>query len=549
MSSGKVIKPLFFAALFICIALLSACGAIVDTKFTADMNFKGERIITVTLARNDFEQYAGGGVKAIEEVIIKYLPAQMTYDISLGEDALVCLFTVPFDGIDDYRTKIDQIFAADPSNAVQPVIEYKNSATAFKSGVSLDESFTSLDLLGWLKYGLRAEGLIKRSEVEWFEIGKNEIIFDDKDYECYTSHLAFDEAQRNYVYAIDVTTRLLADGAYNREIKFACTGRSLEELREYGFDIDAYFNSLLVDGCILNVTGDSSKAYIIEMNGFTMEQIISATNKIMMNDKTEFVVSVLPSELDGDEILIDVYERIDASYYVEPYFINFNTNYNIGIYHSTRLNATGEVPTVSSFTFRPEFLRTGAVTALDGTKLDFALELYFKSNVLPLTRKILMDRALNSMPADAAITEQENGDLTVYTVTFGSEPRKIAADYNAFMYNLTGEKTTCYIAFSETLTNNPLKKAALYEITVDGATSYRTAYGANVAGIIGVMLLIAATLALIAALLGCTADKSKLSLLFAAMFFLIAITAIMFVGEQAGYHYPRSVQERIIIHA
>ena len=128
----KVKKLLLAAALICCAVIFASCGATVDTEFTADSNFAGTRVITLTLSNSDLSEYVPGGKASIEATIKKYMPDCLSYTITEGDDNLVCKFTLAFTGIDDYKAKVAKVLAAEKDDPITGEIEYENIGSPFK---------------------------------------------------------------------------------------------------------------------------------------------------------------------------------------------------------------------------------------------------------------------------------------------------------------------------------------------------------------------------------------------------------------------------------
>ena len=127
----KVKHLLLAAALICCAVIFASCGATVDTEFTADSNFAGSRVITLTLSNSDLSDYVTGGKESLETTIKNYIPDCLSYTITQDDSNLVCKFTLAFTGIDDYKAKVGKVLAAEKDEPVTPQIDYEKIARAY----------------------------------------------------------------------------------------------------------------------------------------------------------------------------------------------------------------------------------------------------------------------------------------------------------------------------------------------------------------------------------------------------------------------------------
>ncbi|MBQ6569734.1 MAG: hypothetical protein IJL87_05715 [Clostridia bacterium] len=142
------------AALF----LLASCD--IKTTVTADKNFCGERVMEVTVLKNEIEsEYVFGTPADVEKVLRKEMPEELTMDVKAGKNgSYTYTFTMEFENYDDYLTKVTNLLGEEPE------VKYNYSGTPFSRGFMLKEDFSSADLLGWAKNALIQSGIFKRFE-------------------------------------------------------------------------------------------------------------------------------------------------------------------------------------------------------------------------------------------------------------------------------------------------------------------------------------------------------------------------------------------------
>jgi hypothetical protein len=158
------------------VVTLSACGARIDTVMHVNADGSGQRVITLTLPASDVQNLKGGAA-AVDASVRTHLPPQMTFSgITTGADgALTATLTVSFTSPDDYVAKASSLLST-RSTAVTPP-KFAVSDSELVRGVSIDESFASSDLIGWLFDGLQKDGVVSISSGSMWELGSTTLDF------------------------------------------------------------------------------------------------------------------------------------------------------------------------------------------------------------------------------------------------------------------------------------------------------------------------------------------------------------------------------------
>ena len=164
-------------ALLLCgVVVLSACGARIDTVMHVKSDGSGQRVISLTLPASDVQNLKGGP-EAVDASVRAHLPDQMTYSgITKGTDgALTATLTVSFTSTADYMAKVKALLTTRNPDLAPPTFTVSNSELV--RGVSIDESFASSDLIGWLFDGLQKDGVVSASSGSMWELGSTTLDF------------------------------------------------------------------------------------------------------------------------------------------------------------------------------------------------------------------------------------------------------------------------------------------------------------------------------------------------------------------------------------
>ncbi|MBR4111404.1 MAG: hypothetical protein IKK53_00065 [Ruminiclostridium sp.] len=484
----KVKKLLLAAALICCAVIFASCGATVDTEFTADSNFAGTRVITLTLSNSDLSEYVPGGKASIEATIKKYMPDCLSYTITEGDDNFVCKFTLAFTGIDDYKAKVAKVLAAEKDDPITGEIEYENIGSPFKASLKLNENFSSMDLIGWLRYGLQQDGVVTENDTSnWFENGNTKVTIGGTEYRSY-NNISVDESVYNTPDEIIVKTYFLTNGNFDRTVDFYFNNDTLTSLSEQGVNVENHFKESAPAATVEKTTNDYQTIYHVGLTGLTAEQIVAETGKIFHSEDIIFSASITPDVNVARRMLINIEEKLDGSYYLRRdrdldsiYFLYngaepSNTNRVAFGHHSendmrgysyTPAYAEGDTA-CSSFVWDVEFESAGAVLDFAGSNVNFDVKMYAASDMLPAAKQILNDALNEAVPEGAKLSTAEEDGMTVYTVDFGTKsPEDEAALYREFIYNYTGEKIKCEFELTDGVGKSPFKTVTSYSAVVE----------------------------------------------------------------------------------
>ncbi len=484
----KLRKLLLAAALFCCVLVIASCGATVDTEFTADSNFNGTRVITLTLDNSDLSEYVPGGKDSIDITIKKYMPDCLTYTLTEGDDALVCKFTLAFTGIDDYRTKAAKILAAEVDEPVTPEIEYESIGSPFKSSLKFKENFSSMDLIGWLRYGLQKDEVVTReSTSDWFESGDTKVTIAGTDYSAY-SNISVDNSVYNTPDSVLVKTYFLTSGNFDRTIEFCFSNDTLTKLSEQNVNVEEYFKGIVTASTTEKLVQDYQTTYYVKMKDMTADQIAAETAKVLQSENVSFGSSLKPDVNVDRRLLINVSEKLDGAYYLRNdrnlssiYFLyngaepSDSSAVSFGYYNDNDLRGYSYIPSYveaetaeSSFIWDVDFEKAGAYLDIAGNKVNLDIKMFASSDMLETAKQILDDSLTAALPEGVKLETKDEDGMTVYTVDLGTkEAEEEASTYREFVYNYTGEKAECKFETEKSSSTSPFKTITSYSTVID----------------------------------------------------------------------------------
>lgn len=163
------------------VLMLAACTGRVDTELRINADGSGVRTLSVSLERTG----AAGGrqldVDDVETVILSSLPDGMEY---VGRNAASdgsprFTFRIPFDSTRQYEQRVAEILEAGEVPDDRRGLELEQGSGPLRSGLRIDERFTSTDLLAWLITALIADGTVPADRADdLLESGPTRIVVD-----------------------------------------------------------------------------------------------------------------------------------------------------------------------------------------------------------------------------------------------------------------------------------------------------------------------------------------------------------------------------------
>ncbi|MBD5116332.1 MAG: hypothetical protein HDT48_02310 [Ruminococcaceae bacterium] len=478
----KYIAVIITAALCL---VLAGCGATVDTSFSADSDFSGKRVMTLTLSESDLKQYIKGGAAAIESTVKKYKPDALSYTSKNSGGSLVYEFTLDFNGIEDYRSKVEAVFNANPDNKVQYKIEFENVDSPFKSSLAFNENFTSIDMLGWLTYGLQKESVVDYSSTDsWYETGSSKLVIGGKEYSA-SSRLSMSDSESNCADEVKVETHFKTSGKAERIFTFVFSQETIGALEEKGTNLHDYLLSL-TDGAALTETEDDygRVTYKLELGELSPEEISAKTAQILLDDSISFGISAAAVPASNGEMKITVSEKINASAYLKwssgylecTYFMPDGTEVSSDspVYMNRRMDADGNTyfsyypedeASELVFAWTPRFEKYAVDMRLSGDTLDLSLKMSVSDTMNETAQSILKEKLENSVAEGMKLSDFSEDGFKGYEVKFDS--KDAAESYKNFVSYYTGKSAELNFSSLPASNGSPFTKQRMYSVYMD----------------------------------------------------------------------------------
>lgn len=299
--------------------LLSACGIKVTSKTTADANFAGERVFTLSIAKKDIEDAAKGSISDFDAAINKHLPGVLTYSgAKESGDNLTATLTMAFSDKDDYIQKIGEL-AGDAENA-QDRISIVTPDTAFLSGFAMDENYTSSELFAWLADALVDEGIVEESNrgnvIATTDLDDySEFVYDGETYKSETAYrLVIDGLVDHGMGGVLVTTSLLPESYLETYVQFLGTEDSLtsEQLEALKTHLESHMPS---GGERL---GDDSDTVVLKAD--SPDQLVSALQELLADDSIALSINTAQSAENRARIETTLNGHVDCEGVCSPQY-------------------------------------------------------------------------------------------------------------------------------------------------------------------------------------------------------------------------------------
>lgn len=171
----------------LCAAVLTACGANVNSQLTLQADHSGERVFVLTMASADVNRLSGG-VEAADRAFEAHTPEVLNYNgIQAEDEGYSATFTMPFDDPDDYQRKITALLNASriPESQREMTVEIEDQALT--TSIVIQESFYNDDLMAWAADALVTEGIVSESTTVFTSNGTATVVVNGQEIETSTS--------------------------------------------------------------------------------------------------------------------------------------------------------------------------------------------------------------------------------------------------------------------------------------------------------------------------------------------------------------------------
>lgn len=291
---------------------MTACGAVIDTTLSVNEDGGGVRTITATVDASDLEQYVSGGAESVVTVINANLPSGMSFDgLTAGPAGeSVFTFSIPFADPEEYEKKIISILGAGGVVDLEASAQIVVTDSVFRSGTSVEENFTSQNLLAWLSNALIANGTVPAdqksnlSEIGTTSVKTGEVAFKTN------AQISYSDMTDFGVTAVTITTTGLSSGTYDRTIEYELP-REAYAHDEAGYD--KFFADITPDDGELTPASGTGTTWTLTLPELTADEVIEYTNAALGSTSTDFAVTSEPDASTPGTILTTVIDAVDCS--------------------------------------------------------------------------------------------------------------------------------------------------------------------------------------------------------------------------------------------
>lgn len=231
MIKNKKIKLLFI--LMACF-LLTACGIQAKDDLNIDGNFKGKRVVNISLDQETLQRVNGGN-DAIKKFLNDYIESPFTYEIKKEEENFLNLdLSFAFNDLGEYKTIVKNLYEKSGKSFEDEVnFLYSDSEAVFSKGIEFEDPSDIKLMLGFLEQKLVDEGLVKEADVSniWESVEKNVRVNDEEIVKDSSTRAAYNNIEYigPYQHMISISKSNLSDN-YNMRIRLAFKNKDLDHL-------------------------------------------------------------------------------------------------------------------------------------------------------------------------------------------------------------------------------------------------------------------------------------------------------------------------------
>jgi len=293
--------------------LLTACsaGSSVDTTLTINDDLSGTRAMNLVIDQSVFDEYFTGTIEDLNAAITEGCPAELTwvYDDSTGVKNYT--FTLTFSSPEDYKTKVDTIIGEESD--VEIIMSKSDSVWA--NGVLVDESFSSADLLYWLRELVVEKGFVSSSNSsDIFALRDNTILFAGEEYSCTSNAIYVNKIEYLDIDSIDMLTDAKVYDCYDKTIVISIPELSMEKKGE---EITAWLEERVPNGAKGEWTTEGTDSvYTVSKEDMTAEQLEAFLNEFFDTDTCSVTQEDIRENMSPFSFNIGLIEIVDFSNYV-----------------------------------------------------------------------------------------------------------------------------------------------------------------------------------------------------------------------------------------
>lgn len=470
---SKVRGPYAVAIAIAIVGLLTACGANIGTTMNVEATGSGARVMALTVSGQDVARL-NGGTAAADASIRKRLPQAVTYSglQPTSDGGETATFTVSFASTDAYKKIVSDLLIA--GGGAPSDVDFSVSNSTLVQGMTLNENFTSYDLLKWMFDGLVTDGIVSAgNSSNMYSIGSNVVNYGGIS-KAQGGAFNFTSVQNNGFDTVTMQTTIVD----TRHIKRVIVYTASSDHAAANKDIYAkFFAESTPNGAQLE--GPSAGTWTMTFSG-TPAVIAASTSKALGGSPSTFTLRLSDMPGDPSERNLDVIDNASGdAVCAESTPITDKVTTGTG-YSPKSAAIDTTVNTATAFTYAPpitsvsltfQFNPDGGVT---GT-VKFAVP---KSSVSAVGDGFA--KRWKPAAGDGTIKTTVDGSVTTYTVTIsGKTPSRFAS---AFKKWAPGSSVTV----SDVAGSGPFTQDAEYDITpaLAGLTGSHTITGGTTSDVV-----------------------------------------------------------------
>ena len=267
-------KYLTAAFLLVMTLFLCACGADVNSKVTINPDESGERVMVMTISKNDLRFAGKFNLSDVDSAIATSCPDCMTYAYEEDDKTVRATFTLPFSSYEDYENKLNTF--CDTKAEIQGYM----SESPFAKEIEYSENISSREMLKWLPEALVEKKVLnERYRASVFNSFNTKLVIGGAEFDGGAGRLSITDHLYCQIESIDLYTMPVGSGKYNRLIKLNIPKSELEKNKE---GIEDFLTKSVPENCFgswESKENDAMQVYSVSMTDFTPEQIRSSMEK------------------------------------------------------------------------------------------------------------------------------------------------------------------------------------------------------------------------------------------------------------------------------
>ena len=340
----KTVKRLLLLAVFVLMFGMAGCGSTLTTNLSVSDNFAGSRTMDISIDKDTFDEYApAGGFKELALKTKEKAPECMQFTYEEKDGDYVFHFVMSFTSKEEYEQQVSAVLGKEYD------VEFVYSKSPFSNEVSLQEDFSSEDLLLWFKeYLIETEYVEKEDAPYIFKTVKNVITVNGTKYDCKKNCLSLSKKSYIPIEEMNIFTDIDTENEkIARKIEIIFDDYVLSTNREV---IEKYLISVTPEGSMGEwKTEEDYEKFILVIPSSTEEEMTAAMQTFCSSENSEVKLSLFgeeeeetldekeeePSYSDvwDEQVLGDIgsKKKTDSQVYVQPFGFETTISENLDL--------------------------------------------------------------------------------------------------------------------------------------------------------------------------------------------------------------------------